>query len=275
MTKTGSLYIEGDSIFHRLDGSIKFLLLICWTIFVFMFLDIRIFGIVLIVGLIMLKMSKLPKKAVLPLFVFMIVFTLINAIYILVITPTFGSKLAGHYTVLLHFGPYKLTLETLFYTLTLSCKYICMLPVTLIFIFTTHPSSFASSLNRVGISYKVAYAVNIALRYIPDVRSEVQNIINAQEARGVAFKRGDAPLFKRLKNYIVILLPLIISSLDRVEVISNAMDLRGFGRYDKRTWYSRRTLKRLDFIFLGLIVLLLIGGIVLRNTVFKGFWYPI
>ena len=37
------------------------------------------------------------------------------------------------------------------------------MPVTAIFIFTTHPSEFASSLNKIGIPYKISYAINIAL----------------------------------------------------------------------------------------------------------------
>ena len=36
-----------------------------------------------------------------------------------------------------------------------------------------------------------------------------------------------------------ICIPLIFSTLTRIEIITNAMDLRGFGKHKKRTWYSR------------------------------------
>ena len=42
-------------------------------------------------------------------------------------------------------------------------------------------------------------------------------------------------LVKRLKSASAILIPLILSSMDRIEVISNAMELRGFGKGKKRT----------------------------------------
>lgn len=278
MTKSGSLYIEKDSIFHRLDGSIKLLLLIGWTAFIFAFLDIRIFAVMLLLGIVMLKASKLPRKAILPFFMFIIVFTIFNSVLLLLITPQFGSKLTGTYTEIFEaFGVYKITAETLFYCLTLTLKYIAILPMTILFIFTTHPSSFAGSINRLGISYRVAYAVSIALRYIPDVKTEVEHIIQAQEARGVKFRKGEAGAFTRLKNYGSIMLPLLMSSFSRIEVISNAMDLRGFGKGKKRTWYHRKPLGAPDFVLGVLAVLLLAGGIYLKAgaSPLTQFWCPL
>ena len=51
-----------------------------------------------------------------------------------------------------------------------------------------------------------------------------------------------------------------MTSLNRIDTISNAMELRGFGKSDKRTWYTRRPFDRRDFIALGFgAVLLLIS----------------
>ncbi|WBW97744.1 energy-coupling factor transporter transmembrane component T family protein [Oceanirhabdus sp. W0125-5] len=274
MNRTGSLYIEKDSIFHRLEGSIKFIMLIAWTVFIFMFMDLRIFVPMTILGFITLKMAKIPFKSIKPLVIFVIVFTIMNTIFLILITPEYGSELAGTYTKFISMGSRSLTYETMFFALTLAMKYLSILPITMLFIFTTHPSKFASSLNKVGVSYKVAYSVSIALRYIPDVKEEMKNIINAQEARGVSFNKKDAKLFKRLRNYIVILIPLVISSLNRVEVVSNAMELRGFGRNKKRTWYNRKPFDRNDFILLGISILFIVAGVYFKNNVFMKFWYP-
>jgi energy-coupling factor transport system permease protein len=273
MTRSGALYIEKDSIFHKLDGSIKFLMLIAWSIFVFMFMDARIFTVMITLGFFMLYLAKLPFKAIRPLILFVVVFTLLNSLVLILVAPGYGSQLAGRYTVAFNLGVIQLTWETLFFALTLSLKYLAILPITLLFILTTHPSSFASSLNRLGVPYKVAYAINIALRYIPDVTEEIKAIINAQEARGVDFKKGDAGIVKRLKNYITVMLPLLIISLHRVEVVSNAMDLRGFGRLKIRTWYSRKPLTVRDFIFFLLAILLIVFGIYLRASMPVKFWY--
>lgn len=275
MTKSGSLYIERDSVFHRMDGSVKLLMLVAWTAFVFAFMDLRIFAGLILLGVAMLKVSKLPNKAIWPFFAFIIVFTLFNSIFLVIVTPQYGSKLTGTYTEVLNlFGVYSVTFETLFYCLTLTFKYISILPVTILFIFTTHPSSFAGSINRLGISYKVAYAVSIALRYIPDVKAEVDHIINAQEARGVAFKKGDAGALARLKNYGTIMVPLLMSSFSRIEAISNAMDLRGFGKDRKRTWYNREPLSVADYLTAAVSVAVLAAGIIIKAGAGAVFWYP-
>jgi energy-coupling factor transport system permease protein len=133
-------------------------------------------------------------------------------------------------------------------------KYLTVIPAVFMFIVTTDPSEFAASLNKIGISYNVGYALAIALRYIPDVQDDFKKIKNAQEARGIEMS-SKASLPQRIKNVAAILFPLIFSSMDRIDVVSNAMELRGFGKYKKRTWYSERKLERNDYITLFFSVL--------------------
>ena len=123
---------------------------------------------------------------------------------ILFITPTHGSELTGSYTSFMYIGYATITYETLFYTATLSLKYFTLLPFTLILIYTTNPSEFVSSLSKFRIHYKIIYAINIALRYIPDIQSEYKVIKHAQEARGVAFEKGEARLWTRMQNRVLI-----------------------------------------------------------------------
>ncbi|HBE2402084.1 TPA: energy-coupling factor transporter transmembrane protein EcfT, partial [Escherichia coli] len=123
-------------------------------------------------------------------------------------------------------GRYNVTWEQLFYQFNITIKYFVVIPAALLFIVTTHPSEFAASLNRIGVPYKIAYAVSIALRYIPDIQRDFRNIAQSQQARGIDLSKKEK-LFKRVKNTASIIIPLILSSLDRIEVITNAMELRG------------------------------------------------
>lgn len=48
---------------------------------------------------------------------------------------------------------------------------------------TVLSSQFASSLNQIGVSYKIAYSVSLTLRYsIPDVQEENIKRLNCSEA---------------------------------------------------------------------------------------------
>ena len=118
-------------------------------------------------------------------------------------------------------------------------------------------SEFAASLSSIGVSYRVSYSVALALRYIPDIQRDYHAISQAQQARGIELGKKEK-LLMRLKNSVSILLPLILSSLQRIDVISSAMELRGFGKGSKRTWYVRRPFARRDFIALALSVVLLL-----------------
>ena len=81
-------------------------------------------------------------------------------------------------------------------------------------------------------------------------------------------------LVKRLKNSVSILLPLIMSSLARVDVISNAMELRGFGKHKKRTWYVERPFRKGDWIALGLGVALLAMSLIITFWDGNRFYNP-
>ena len=71
-----------------------------------------------------------------------------------------------------------------------------------------------------------------------------------------------------------ILIPLILSSMDRIETISNAMELRGFGKSKKRTWYMGRKFRTADFLAVGFCVLLLLAALLLSAMNGGRFYNP-
>ncbi len=153
-----------------------------------------------------------------------------------------------------------MTQEQLFYELNLAIKYLVTVPISLVFLITTNPSEFSASLNQICIPYRFSYAVSLALRYIPDVQADFQSISLAQQARGYEIsKKGK--VMDRIKGTSQILVPLILSSLDKIQVISQAMELRRFGKNKSRTWYMYRKFSRNDYLTLSLAVLIIVIGI--------------
>ncbi|WP_108649588.1 energy-coupling factor transporter transmembrane component T family protein [Dongshaea marina] len=274
MQANSSLYIEGSSVFHRMDSALKLGLLIIWAVATFLFLDVRIGAVMVVLGFGLLFLARIPWHKIRGIFYLVVGFNLLNVLFILVISPHFADKLVGDSTPLLELDGYSLSAQTLLYVATISMKYLSLFPVTLLFIYTTHPSQLASSLHRVGVPYKIAYAINIAFRYIPNIMQEYRTIVNAQQARGISFRKGEASFMQRARNLFVVILPLLISSLQRIDVVSNAMELRGFGCGRSRSWYHRKPLARLDWWML-LVGVLLIGLLCyLKSVVSGGFWFP-
>ena len=253
-------YIPRKSVVHDLTGTTKLAFFLLFTFASMITYNTWVLLGLMAVSLAVFRLSHIKLREVRFMLVFMLVFLALNDLFIFLFDPNQGTALYGTRTVLCHlFWRYDLTAEQLFYMFNISLKYFVALPVAILFISATNPSEFAASLNSIGISYKVSYSVAIALRYIPDIQRDYHSISQAQQARGVELGRSE-PFFKRLKNSVSILLPLILTSLNRIDTISNAMELRGFGKHDKSTWYTRRPFARRDFIALAVgVVLLLIS----------------
>lgn len=251
-------YSEIDSPIHRLSGASKLIALILWAVASMITYDTRVLIGMFIFSIIIFKLSKVKFKQISFILYFILIFLLINNIAIFIFSPLQGVEIYGSQTNLFTIaGPYTVTVEQLFYQFNVTLKYFSIIPMALLFIVATNPSEFAASLSKIGVSYKVAYSVAIALRYIPDVQRDYTEISFAQQARGIDMSKKEK-VIKRIKNSASILMPLIFSSLDKIETISTAMELRAFGNKKKRTWYSERPFKKGDYITIAIMILLIV-----------------
>ena len=267
-------YIDRPSPIHRLTGATKLVCLLLWSLASMITYDTRLLAALPVISIALFAVSKIKLRDVKFMLWVTVVFMVLNNVMVFVFSPRHGCSVYGTETVLFTIaGPYVVTAEQLFYHLNLILKYLASIPILLLFVCTTEPSEFASSLNRIGVSYKVSYAVALALRYIPDIQREYHDISQAQQARGIEMSKKES-LGKRLKAASAILIPLILTSMDRIETISNAMELRSFGKGKKRTWYRARPFRAADIVCMALCVALLavsIAGLVINGRFYNPF----
>lgn len=260
-------YIKKNSPIHALNGSTKFIFFLLWSIAAMITYDTRVLLSMFVIGLVFFRISKITWKDVRFAVLFMLGLIGLNLVALYLFSPEQGVEIYGSRHVILPlFWRYSLIAEELFYLFNFMLKYLAVIPIALLFILATNPSEFASSLNKLGVSYRIGYAVAIALRYIPDVQRDFREISQAQQARGIDLSKKDK-LIDRLKNSAAILFPLVLSSLNRIDVISNAMELRGFGKKKNRTWIVARPLKKADYfaVVLAIIMLLISIGCIIAN----------
>jgi energy-coupling factor transport system permease protein len=267
-------YRDIDSPIHRLTGVTKLVFFLLWAFTAMLTYDTRSLLVMFLIGIIAFRCSKVRFREVSLVMYIILFFLLINNIAIFLFSPLEGVHIYGTRHDLFHlFGPYTVTAEQLFYQVNITLKYFTVIPMALLFLLTTNPSEFAASLNRIGVSYRIAYAVSIALRYIPDVQRDFKHIAFAQQARGIDLSRKEK-LHKRIKHVLSILMPLIFTSLQRIDTVSSALELRGFGQHRKRTWYTARPLAPRDYVALVLIVLLSIASTILTFHDGNRFYNP-
>ncbi len=262
-----------DTYIHRLSGLTKLLGFLLLTFTVMFSYDIRVVLGILIFSLIILKVSKIRFSQIKLMVYYVLGFITLNAILTFLFSPEEGVAIYGTRHEIIQFtSRYTLTQEQVFYQATKLLKYISVIPLGIVFLLTTNPSEFAASLNRVGVNYKAAYAVSLTLRYFPDIQRDYRDISLAQQARGIEMSRK-AKFMDRLKNALLIIIPLIFSTLDRIEVISNAMDLRGFSKYKTRTWYRAKKMDRGDYLGILVCSLIFVSSIIVSVFINKSRFY--
>ncbi|AEF82034.1 energy-coupling factor transporter transmembrane component T family protein [Leadbettera azotonutricia] len=267
-------YIDRPSPVHSLSGATKLIVFLLWSVLAMAGYDTRIMCVMTVLAIIIFAVSGIKISEMSFILKLLLFFMVLNLVTIYLFAPEQGVSIYGTRHVIAEGkGRFTLTWEQLFYELNVFLKYTTVLPLAMLLIATIQPSEFAASLNRIGVPYTIAYAVSLTFRYIPDVQRDFENISQAQQARGIELSKKQS-LLKRFKGTAAILLPLIFSSIDRIDVVSRAMELRSFGKHKKRTWYNYRPFSRGDITVLIIAVLLFALGIWITFKDGSRFWNP-
>ena len=114
--------------------------------------------------------------------------------------------------------------------------------------------SLLSGLKMFAMS--IVFMFTSALRFVPDFLEESQAVREAQACRGYVF-RGN-PL-KRLRDYVVIVEPLVLRAVSRSETMAMSLELRGFGRQGRRQFTADIALGGSDYVAMLAMLGLTIG----------------
>ena len=268
-------YVERDNWVFNLSGVTKLICFLLLSASVMFTYDIRSILVVMILSFTVLRVSGITFRQIRGMLWAVILFLVVNFILTFVFDPDYGTEIYGTYHEVFRFSSrYVVTLEQGLYQLTKFFKYGSVIPLGMLFLLTTNPSEFAASLNGIKVSYKASYALALTLRYFPDTIRNYGDISIAQQSRGLDLSKKEK-LGVRIKNIMNICVPLIFSTMDRIDVISNAMDLRSFGKHKKRTWYAKKPMAKLDYICIGVCCMILLAVILIATFINHGrFWNP-
>ena len=225
-------YYPVDSKIHRLDPRVKILISFLYLISLFIVEDIRVFGLVTIFLMTIIKMSKVPANYILrglkPIFLIIIFAFTIN----LFMTPGDPIFTYGFLTITLQ-GVYQATFMVL--------RLVYLIIGTSLLTLTTSPIALTDGIEhllnpykKIGLpAHELAMMMTIALRFIPTLLTETDKIMKAQMARGADFESGN--VFNRAKALIPLLVPLFISAFRRADELAMAMEARCYRGGENRT----------------------------------------
>jgi len=227
----------GRSFFHRLDPASKFIWLACVSYICLRFEDAWIQAAALLaVAFMSYAAAGLPPAAVwrgvrLPFWVGVPYFFLQ-----LLVLP--GE------TTLLAVGPLAITAEALDYAAAVSMRLLTLVLGSLLFIATTDPRDAVLALTQqLRVPYRFAFAVSIALRFLPILEAEAAAVRSALRLRGghaAGGGRGSSfGVRERAQAQLRFAFAVFVGAVRRVQQIAETMESRAFGLYPDRT-YRRR-----------------------------------
>lgn len=148
------------------------------------------------------------------------------------------------------YSGYVMSATLLEESIAMTLRFIVLVAAFSVFFLTTSPDHLGLALEQSHVPYEFCFAFTTAVRFVPVLAEEAQTIMDAQKARGLELERGN--FLKRVRNYIPILIPLIVSAIRRSLELAEAMESRAWGTTKNRTNLYVLRLKNADY---GLVIL--------------------
>jgi energy-coupling factor transport system permease protein len=163
--------------------------------------------------------------------------------------------------ILTHFftSGYVLTALDVETSAALTLRFVVLVESFSVFFLTTSPDHLGLALEQTRVPYEFAFAFTTAVRFVPVLAEEAQTIMDAQKARGLELEKGG--FLKRIRNYVPVLIPLIVSAIRRSLELAEAMESRAWGATKKRTNLYALKLHRGDFVLLTITIGILVVAI--------------
>jgi energy-coupling factor transport system permease protein len=159
----------------------------------------------------------------------------------------------------------QITMSLVVYSATLAFRFIVLMSSFSIFFLTTSPDDLSLALEQSHVPYEFCFAFTTAVRFVPVLAKEAQTIMDAQKSRGLELEKGN--FLKRIRNYIPVLIPLIVGAVRRSLELAEAMESRAFGATKKRTSLYQLRIKREDLITISISLSLLILALFIRFNI--------
>jgi len=116
-----------------------------------------------------------------------------------------------------------------------------------------------------GLPAEMGVALMLGFATVGIMAKQTEQITNAQKARGYDVQPKN--IFARVKVLTALLIPIFLATMERSQDISIAILSRGFDyNISERTYRREFTFHRQDYLVLGILLTVIIGGLLLERV---------
>ena len=123
-------------------------------------------------------------------------------------------------------------------------RFIAIVGSTSLFFLTTSPDELEHVMKWFRLPRDAIFAFVTAVRFVPVLMLDAVMIMDAQKSRGLELEKGR--LLKRVKNFIPILIPLVVNAVIRSGELAEAMESRAYGTVKRPTSLHYLSMGTLD-----------------------------
>jgi len=243
------LYLDKDTIFHRLDPRTKLFMLFVGFAIPWMFSDFIVELIILVFVFLWVFAAKAFDN--IKRIGFLLVIFILTSV---VMWSILGGKEANLFGFI--------SAEGALYGLAMGLKVNAMILSGTIFLSTTRNEEISLALTKLGIPYKISFIFSLAIRLVPLVAGAGTTILQAQRSRGLDTDSGN--VFQRVKKYVPLIVPMLISTIRGTDDLGMALESKAFGAVKTRTFFLKIQMKKWDYIFLAIALILFVGALYLK-----------
>lgn len=275
-------YKPRSTVIQRLDPRARMIFYLCFLFSVFMFWDVRILLLFLLVTVITILAAGLSWRETRRTWLFLGGFISFYALVTLITGQVGGQFYRVEHVIAAIQAPFTLlgwqptlsiSIERIFLALSQLVRVASIAAMTILIPYTFDPALYGITFRRLGLPDKLAFALDLTMRFVPSLSRDFAMTMDAQKARGYELERREGGLAGQARKLAPLLVPVIVHSIISAEEITDAMDLRAFGT-QPRTWLRVLKFNRLDYAVVALGLLMLAASAGANLLGYARFWAP-
>jgi len=183
------------------------------------------------------------------------------------------TSLSAPFTIFNWRPTLNITVERTFYALSQFVRVFSLASMTILIPYSLNPAHYGITFRGLGLPDKIAYAMELTMRFIPTFGRDFQLTLDAQRARGYEIEKLRGGLIAQVRKLAPLIVPVTIHAIAGSEDIIDAMDLRAFG-IGPRMWLEQLHYRRRDYVLMAFAASLLIFSVII--SLFGGYrlWVP-
>ncbi len=240
------IYLDNNSFIHRLDPRVKIIIFLLTFVAILLFENPLWMLPIMVLILIQLFVSGAVKN-------------LRRIRYILIVLTVSSLILWNLFSTGETQLFWRISLESMLFAIARTMLMVLMISTGMILISSTRNEELINGMIKLGMPYRVGFAISTALRLVPTIASSTVTISQAQRSRGLDLESGS--IFERIKKFLPLLVPVFISTIRSTNIFGMALESKGFGAREDRTFYLEFTMGTADYIVLTLSILFVLASI--------------